>query len=245
MHAVQRLYHYRKSIATKPFNSRGKAVKRCQLCLVALENCICQLKPTINSDCAFVLLMHEKEVLKPSNTGKLIADIIDETYAFIWARTEVDEQLLTLINDEQYQPYVVFPEQYKHQEQRVCHQPNLDTAKKPLFILIDASWREAKRIFRKSPYLNSLPLLSIHPTDFEKLTDRSLYQLRKTEQENQLCTAQVASLLLKLAEEDNNANTLSLWLGLFNYRYLKSVNQRNLANPDIEERFATWIESIE
>ncbi|MNT97512.1 DTW domain protein [compost metagenome] len=53
--------------------------------------------------------MFGAEPLKPSNTGRLIADILPETQAFLWSRTEVDPALLAAINDPERQPYVVFP----------------------------------------------------------------------------------------------------------------------------------------
>ncbi|MCW0470822.1 DTW domain-containing protein [Vibrio chagasii] len=38
--------------------------------------------------------------------------------------------------------------------------------KKLLLIFIDGSWREARRIFRRSEYLQDLPVLSIEPVRF-------------------------------------------------------------------------------
>jgi DTW domain-containing protein YfiP len=55
--------------------------------------------------------MHDKEVFKPSNTGWLIADVIDDTTAFIWSRTEVDRSC-SLLADPQWQPYIVFPGEF-------------------------------------------------------------------------------------------------------------------------------------
>ena len=111
MHAVQQLYQYRKSLSTKPFAARGKKVMRCQLCQVAVQNCICSLAQQSNSELGFVLLMHDIEVLKPSNTGRLIADVIPNTFAFLWSRTEENRELLTLLNSPEWLPIVVFPSQ--------------------------------------------------------------------------------------------------------------------------------------
>ena len=48
--------------------------------------------------------MADIEPLKPSNTGWLIADVVPDTFAFGWARTEVDPALLELLADPQWQP---------------------------------------------------------------------------------------------------------------------------------------------
>lgn len=86
MHAVQSLYHYRKNLSTKPFNARGKQIKRCEKCRLALQHCISPYRPvslTAPSSAEFLLLMYDFEVLKPSNTGRLITDIMTDIHAFI------------------------------------------------------------------------------------------------------------------------------------------------------------------
>ena len=79
------------------------------------------------------LLMADIEPLKPSNTGWLIANVVADSPAFGWARTAVDPRLLTLLADPQWQP-----------------------AKRPLLVLLDVTWSEAGKMFRKSSYLNHL-----------------------------------------------------------------------------------------
>jgi DTW domain-containing protein YfiP len=96
MHAVHRLHLYRKSISTTTYKARGQRVVRCQLCQLAKHFCICEITPSkenIETTAGFLLLMYDTEVLKPSNTGKLIADIIPDTFAFLWSRTGVSQPL--------------------------------------------------------------------------------------------------------------------------------------------------------
>ena len=102
------------------------------------------------------LLMADIEPLKPSNTGWLIADVVADTFAFGWARTSVDPALLLLLADSQWQPYVVFPGEFVAPG-RVINAllPDVSaqkqSAKRPLFVLLDATWAEAGKMFRKSP----------------------------------------------------------------------------------------------
>ncbi|WP_286235253.1 tRNA-uridine aminocarboxypropyltransferase [Thalassotalea sediminis] len=242
MHAVHQLYFSRKAISTKPFNARGKGVIRCELCQVAKVNCICQLCVSRVTASAFMLLMHDSEVLKPSNTGRLIADVVKETYAFQWQRTDVDANLLTLLHDIQYQPYVVFPEEYVTSNIPVHHSvPSGLSNKKPLFILLDGSWREAKKMYRKSPYLERLPVISLTQSVLHELKFDSKYTLRKAEKDFQLSTAEIATLLLASNAEYEVAEQLSLWSRLFEFRYRKSVCQRNLIDPCIESEYQTFL----
>lgn len=144
-----------------------------------------------------MLLVSENEVFKPSNTGRLILDTVQEGYVYQWSRTEPAKEMLALISDEHYQPIVVFPDEYVDDSKRLIAGKALEYCgnKKPLLIFLDGSWREARRIFRKSPYLDSLPVLSIKPESI------SQYMMRRSDNEQHLATAEVASLVF--AELDN------------------------------------------
>jgi len=52
------------------------------------------LRSVVPTHAGVCLLMADIEPLKPSNTGWLIADVVPDTFAFGWARTEVDPALL-------------------------------------------------------------------------------------------------------------------------------------------------------
>lgn len=162
--------------------------------------------------------MTKKEVFKPSNTGWLIADVVSDNFAFIWSRTETDQDLLALLADPQWQPYLVFPGEYVEAE-RVTHTVEVDSNKRPLFILLDATWTEARKIFRKSPYLDGLPILSLLP---EKL---SRYRLRRSTRSEHLCTAEVASLCLELAGDTQASAALDAYFDVFSQHYLDAKNQ--------------------
>jgi DTW domain-containing protein YfiP len=167
--------------------------------------------------------MADIEPLKPSNTGWLIADVVPDTFAFGWARTEVDPALLTLLADSQWQPYVVFPGEFVPPERVVnALTPFSDVdanAKRPLFILLDATWAEARKMFRKSPYLNQFPVLSLQPEQISR------YQLRRSRRDDHFCTSEVASLCLDLAGETVAAQTLESYLGIYTHHYLQAKNQ--------------------
>ncbi|MBL4942685.1 MAG: DTW domain-containing protein [Colwellia sp.] len=267
MHAVHRLHHFRKSLSTTTYKARGQRVKRCDLCRLAKQYCICAIAPQqnlITTKAGFLLLMYDTEVLKPSNTGKLIADLIPDTFAFLWSRTTKNEELLALLDDEKWQPFVVFPKEYSddsrqvHQRKVVC-----DEGKRPLFIMLDGSWREAKKMFRKSPYLDKFPMVSFDPqqplgeprlpekTLIEKtlmsgekispVGDKSRYTVRKTTLEHQFSTAEVAARVLEMSGEKDNAQLLDLWFDVFNYQYQKSVCQRNKGNVDALENYQNFV----
>jgi len=218
IHAFHHLYQQRLERSTKPFNARGSKVTRCQYCQVSQKDCLCAYQPDIESDIAVMLLMSENEVFKPSNTGRLILDTVKEGYAFQWSRTEPAQEMLDLLSNPAYQPIVVFPDEYVEQKQRLLfseHQ-SLDSNKTPLLIFLDGSWREARRIFKKSPYLDSLPVLSISPTEV------SQYMMRRSDNEQHLATAEVAIMVFKELGRTKESETLSGWFNVFRESYMNS-----------------------
>ena len=243
MHAVHHLHKYRKSLATTSYQSRGKSLIRCELCQLTQDNCICALRVSLKSHVGFLLLMYDTEVLKPSNTGKLIADLIPDTFAFLWSRTCVEKALIDILNDQQWQPYIVFPAEYVAPGQKVYHQ-EIDSSsdKKPLFIMLDGSWREAKKMFRKSPYLSDFPVLSIDPKKFIDENYLSKYQLRTAEKSNQLCTAEVAAQALAIAGEVDNAEILDAWFDLYRQQYQKGVSQSDGGSDNALQHYLKLIE---
>ncbi|MBB2494663.1 tRNA-uridine aminocarboxypropyltransferase [Aquipseudomonas ullengensis] len=213
-HAVARLRAERLARSLKPFVSRGSRAPRCPQCRVLGNYCLCAWKPQVEARAGVCLLMYDVEALKPSNTGWLIADLVADTFAFGWKRTEVDPALLALLADPQWQPYVVFPGEYAQRPERVINELPVEAGKRPLFILLDATWTEARKMFRKSPYLDNLPVLSLQPEQLSR------YRLRRSNRDEHLCTAEVAALCLEQAGDARAAVALDAWLDLFTERYL-------------------------
>ncbi|MCJ2376650.1 DTW domain-containing protein [Vibrio sp. ZSDZ34] len=218
IHAFHRLLQYRQSIATKPFKARGAKVNRCTYCQVAKQYCICEHQPSIESKFAALIILSENEVCKPSNTGRLILDVITDGHAFQWNRTEPQSELIDLINHAEYQPIIVFPEEYVDDKQRLVSSSKTSAFnnKKPLFIFLDGSWREARKMFRKSDYLSDLPVLSIKPDAL------SNYIMRKSDNDAHLATVEVASLVFGQYGEPGTEKLLSSWFEVFKETYMMS-----------------------
>ncbi len=173
--------------------------------------------------------MADIEPLKPSNTGWLIADVVADTFAFGWARTEVDPALLALLADPQWQPYVVFPGEFVVPE-RVVTEVVPVRGKCSLFILLDGTWPEARKMFRKSPYLNHLPVLSLQPEQISR------YRLRRSRRDDHFCTSEVGALCLELAGVTLAAQTLEAYLDVFTHHYLQAKNQLPVSLDDATHR---------
>jgi len=201
----------------RPRLDRGEPRKpRCERCRLAPTHCACALRTSVPTRAGVCLLMPEFEALKPSNTGWLVADVVPDTHAFAWSRTHVDPALPALLDDSRWQPVVVFPGEFAAPERVVDRLPDAapGDARRPLFILLDGTWADARKAFRKSPFLDRFPVLSLAP---ERL---SRYRLRSAWHEHHLCTAEIAARCLEMAGDARAARTLQAWLDVFGERYL-------------------------
>lgn len=226
--AVLRLRAERLARATRPFRARGNRVRRCQRCLLVTGYCLCNTIVPHPANSRFCLVMFDTEPMKPSNTGRLIADILPLTDAFQWSRTEPPQALLDLVKNPDYQPMVVFPSSYAGSERQVLSAP--PSGKPPLFIMLDGTWPEARKMFRKSPWLDNLPLISVD------LSRVSAYSLREVHAEGQYCTAEVAIALLDLAGDTGAASALSQHFTRFRENYLagKAHHQGSITTLETE-----------
>ncbi len=223
-HAVSVLRAARLAASSKPFVARGSGAGRCTGCRLMPSHCVCALRPTVPTRAGVCLIMGDIEPLKPSNTGWLVADVVADTAAFGWSRTAVDPALLALLADPQWQPLLVFPGEFVEARRVVNAVPPVAgpvaPGKRPLFVLLDGTWSEARKMFRKSPYLDALPVLSLNPGQV------SGYRLRRAAHGHHFCTAEVAAQCLALAGETHAGETLSAWLDVFSAHYLSA--KRNL-----------------
>jgi DTW domain-containing protein YfiP len=232
-HAVSRLRTARLARSSKPFRARGgPRSERCAGCRLALSHCLCALRPPVPTRAGVCLLMADIEPLKPSNTGWLIADVVADTSAFGWSRIAVDPALLALLADPQWQPYLVFPGEFVAAERVVTsllpdhgdvdgdaqakHGQQGALGKRPLFVLLDATWPGARKMFRKSLQPDQL----------------SRYKLRRSRRDDHFCTSEVAALCLALAGESLAAQTLEAYLDVFTHHYLQAKNQLPVDGDD-------------
>lgn len=203
--------------STREFLARGKSVQRCESCQLADYACICEWKITLDSSCEFVLLMHRNEVFKPTNTGRLIADIFPtKTHVFCWNRTQPDENLVEILRDRQRRCLIVFPAEAAESGtsshgivDEVPEDKKINT-----FILLDGTWKQSGRMFHLSRWLDDIPCVAL-----PDLSSRG-YAVRKSHQENYVSTAEAAALCLTMVGDVLASSVLTNYFQLFNQHYL-------------------------
>ena len=234
-HSVAALRQARLARSSRPFLARGSRADRCPDCRLARSHCLCAWRPQVQARSGVCLLMHDVEALKPSNTGWLIADVVEDTAAFGWSRTEVDAGLPALLAEPDWQPYLVFPGEYAEPE-RVVSTVEVAQDRRPLFVVLDATWTQARKMFRKSPYLDHLPVLSLQPEALSR------YRLRRSKRDEHLCTAEVAALCLELAGDERAADALNTYLDVFSQHYLAAKAPRAVdLEDDLHQRLKAFL----
>lgn len=207
-------YNYRVKQITSAYDS-------CNKCGLPEINCICDKASKIKTNAKLWILSTEREFYRPSNTARLLKLINpDSTEIFLWERTKKPEQLIKNINDERYEAYLLFPVEDEEEQHRKVEYKN--TGKVPAFILIDGTWKEARRILRKSDYLNKLPRISLKPNF------KSQYDLRRGVTEGNLCTIEAASEVLKINNEIQNSKVIDEFYRLFLRSYKAGTSGHKL-----------------
>ncbi|PMH45449.1 DTW domain-containing protein [Vibrio sp. 10N.286.49.B3] len=166
-----------------------------------VHQCICASVPILTSPIHLALLMHENEVSRETNTGKLLQQTLTNCTQHIWQRKTPPSELIKLINSPDYHAMILFPSE---ESQLISTVSTSETVDKPipLFIILDATWQEAKKMIRRSAWLQALP--HVH---FET-EQTSRYSLRRNQHQGHLCTCEVGAELLKQTGSDQEADKL-------------------------------------
>lgn len=193
----------------------------CNKCGLPVINCICSKALKISTKARFWILSSEREFSRPSNTARLLKLInSDSTEIFLWQRTKSPDRLLKYINMNEYTAYILFPAE--HEESQTRKVKFELTEKIPAFIILDGTWKEARRIFRKSDFLKGLPIVSLEPNF------ASNYDLRRGAGEGNLCTLEAAIEILKMNKEIESAKIIKDFYNLFLKNYKAGASGHRL-----------------
>lgn len=185
----------------------------CPTCTLATDYCICKHARRQPSNALVALLLHENEPLRPTGTAPVIRQSLETCLQFSWQRKEPPQALLELLRNPAYSPWLIFPADRPELAARSqCWQPPA-AGKKALFIVPDGTWKEVRKMVRKSPWLDGIPILSFQP---ERPTR---YHLRRNPDADHLCTAEVVSSLMELSGNTKAATAIDQLLTQFLRQY--------------------------
>ena len=132
----------------------------------------------------------------------------------IWRRKEPDPALLSMI--EMGTAALLYPKT-EMAEKEQSHINTLDSCfdffsdkRFNTFVILDATWQQARKMYNQSTYLKSMPKISLDAAP------NSSYQLRRNQREGGLCTAECVVELLKQEQQFVHAQKLQNEFELMN-----------------------------
>lgn len=149
----------------------------------------------------FILLTHEREILKGTNTGRLVKEVLeDESELIIWKRKEPNPFVVKLL--ETKKAALVFPDNNA--------EGSLSIQQYEYLVILDGTWQEARKMFNQSAYLQEADKVSILPTK------PSVFKLRRNQIEGGLSTVECVIELLRQMNSDEKLKLMENRFALFN-----------------------------
>jgi len=158
---------------------------RCNTCARPLKTCLCDLVQVVNNTCELLILQHPREEFEAKGTGRLLHLCLKRSKLVVGE--EFGDEALRMLLGDQKTNILLFPpsEDSPLENQQLlsasdAKRLNEDKAGLGLrLVLIDGTWRKARKMLHLSPLLARLPRLQLSPR-------RSHYHIRKAQRAGQL-----------------------------------------------------------
>lgn len=157
-----------------------------------------------------ILLTHEREVTRPTNTGQIAINVYPEhCQRIIWARKAPDETLLNLLKTEDCA--LLFPDEAVAEKADLSevsctenHESRISKSMPSILVILDATWQEARKMVRRSPYLKEARKYAL------TTSQNSQFNLRRNQVDGGLCTIECIIALYKQANMPQEAEILTI-----------------------------------
>jgi len=147
------------------------------------------------------LLTHERERKKATNTGRIVKNSLGgKVEIHVWKRTEPPDEIIELINRDEIA--LLYPDGDDSPANSLADFEN--------FLILDATWQEARKIYNRSPYLQRASRGSL------RIDQPSSYTLRRNQIAGGLSTAECAIELLKMKSRKSLAERVRVEFDRFN-----------------------------
>jgi DTW domain-containing protein len=168
----------------------------CYRCFWPKSLCWCASVTSIETRTRIIILMHPKEYKEEkAATGRLAHICLKNSEIHMGINFDIHKPVQALINDPHYFPMLLYPSKgaINLSEKGFPGMPFPD--RQLLVILLDATWRNAKKMFTRSPTLQKLPRIMFVPEQ------KSRYLIKKQPHDWCLSTLEAAHELLKALEK--------------------------------------------
>lgn len=169
----------------------------CPQCDKAIQACFCHKLNKFTIDSQIIILQHPTEKGHPLGTAKIAELSLDKCKIIEGEDFSNNKQLNSILQNKNC--CLVFPKLENPKDQERFSFQDIQT-----YIVIDGTWKKAKKILFLNPQLEQLPRLSIQ--SYQK----SNYILRKEPKENYLSTLEATIEVLKIVENKDTTSMLEI-----------------------------------
>ena len=163
---------------------------RCKECWLREEFCICPLSPQVHSKTEVIFVRHVREAQKSTGTVRIASLALKNSRVIDFADdASLPNEALAALKD----GYVLYPAEPQA--------PWPETSVSRL-VVIDGTWRQTRKMFKKLPAIHQWPRLALTGTPVVKL------RLRETSFESGRSTLEATADALQLLEGDAIAQPL-------------------------------------
>jgi DTW domain-containing protein YfiP len=165
---------------------RGFRVSRCVRCRLPESLCACAFLPRLAVRTRLVVVMHRREAITSTNTGRLAVLMLEGAEIRVQARTRPEGPGAPLPEGRRL---VLFP----RGDARVLG-PEDAAGDAPVLLVPDGTWSQARRLVHRAPELAGAEPVTLPPGA------PSRYQLRASPREAALCTLEAIARALGVLE---------------------------------------------
>ena len=174
-----------------PKKDRKKNLPSCRVCGLWERFCVCEFLPRLQSRAEVLLVQHSSELLRQSNTGRLVEKMVSPSKIAFWGaeNNPFDPSVL----QEPETNYLVL---YPRPTARTLESADIEgpQGEKTCLVLLDATWAQAKSMSRRIPQLKGLPFLSL-PQE-----ETPAWKLRRSPSKGFCCTLEAVYRALSIIE---------------------------------------------
>mmetsp|Transcript_23984 Transcript_23984/g.51148 ORF Transcript_23984/g.51148 Transcript_23984/m.51148 type:complete len:253 (+) Transcript_23984:1339-2097(+) len=202
-----------------------RAEGKCEHCMFQVKYCLCKslagLRTKAELPVHFVVCMHIKERSRASNTGKLLEHLLPRAEVLVQDVPIDMQRLQELVRQSGDRAFVLYPSEdsitaselleaarNSAKANEKCDDNERQRERPWLPIIIDGTWRQAKRMHKD---LEGLPHVRL-----SNVRGNSQFHWRRQTEEGRISTVEAAAFLLEELKCELEANTLRRGLGLLN-----------------------------
>ena len=174
-------------------------------CRMHSSLCVCALIPKLATRTHLVLVIHRAEDRKPTNTGRLAVEAMENSRVIVRGRAEEPADEIPLGTDTR--PVFLFPHEGAVPLESVAHVAGDD---RPVSLIVpDGNWRQASKVRNRVPGMKDVPCVSL------PAGEPSIYRLRSEAHPFGLATVEAIGRCLRVLEGERGPEVEQALLHVF------------------------------